>query len=222
MSEGAKVQVPWSDIDTLLLDMDGTLLDLAFDNFFWNELVPEEYASATGLSGAEARAELQSRYRAVIGTLPWYCIDHWTTELSLDIERLKREHRHRIRYLPRAREFVAQARRLGKRLILVTNAHRVTLSIKSEQTGIDALMDAVVSSHDYGVEKESPGFWRQLDQDHQIVPGRCLLVEDSVAVLRSAVGFGIAHAIAISQPDTTQKPRPVAGFAVVEGVASLI
>jgi GMP/IMP 5'-nucleotidase len=222
MSEGAKVQVPWSDIDTLLLDMDGTLLDLAFDNFFWNELVPDEYANVTGLPDAAARAEIESRYRAVIGTLPWYCVDHWTRELGLDIEALKREHRHRIRYLPRAREFVAQARRHGKRLILVTNAHRVTLSIKCEQTGIDSLMDVVVSSHDYGVEKERGDFWQQLEQDHAIAPERCLLLEDSVAVLRAAVAYGVGHAIAISRPDTRSKPRRVDGFMAVEGVASLI
>jgi len=222
MSEGAKVQVPWSDIDTLLLDMDGTLLDLAFDNFFWNELVPGEYANVTGLSDAAARAEIESRYRAVIGTLPWYCVDHWTRELGLDIEALKRAHRHRIRYLPRAREFVTQARGRGKRLILVTNAHRVTLSIKCEQTGIDALMDAVVSSHDYGAEKESPNFWGLLERDHGIAPERCVLIEDNVTVLRSAVAFGVGHAIAISRPDTRSKPRCVDAFPAVEGVASLI
>jgi putative hydrolase of the HAD superfamily len=222
MEQRAKVQVPWSDIDTLLLDMDGTLLDLAFDNFFWNELVPEKYASATGLAPEAARAEVRARYEAVIGTLPWYCIDHWTGELGLDIGRLKREHRHRIRYLPRAREFLALARGRSKRLVLVTNAHRVTLSIKCEQTGIDRLMDTVVSSHDYGVEKEQASFWRRLADAEGIAPERCLLLEDSLTVLGAATGFGVAHAIAICRPDTTLKARQIDGYAAVDGVASLI
>jgi putative hydrolase of the HAD superfamily len=222
MSESEKVQFPWADIDTLLLDMDGTLLDLAFDNFFWLELVPREYARTTGQPLASAREEVMARYAPVVGTLPWYCLDHWTREFRLDLEALKRAHRDRIRYLPGAEDFLAFARRLGKRLILVTNAHRVTLSIKCEQTGVDGWMDAVVSSHDYGLEKEHPGFWERLEREHGVRPGSALLLEDSLAVLATARGHGIAHSIAISRPDTSAAPRRIDGFSQVTGVASLI
>jgi HAD superfamily hydrolase (TIGR01509 family) len=222
MSEAAKVQVPWLQIDTLLLDMDGTLLDLAFDNFFWLELVPREYARLNRITFEAASAEIVSRTGAVAGTLPWYCIDHWSAELGLDIAYLKRRQRHRIRFLPGAREFIARCRHYGKRLVLVTNAHRVTLKIKSEQTGIDKLMDSVVSSHDYEVEKEQSAFWLRLEKDQGIEPDRCLLVEDSLPVLRTAQDNGIAHGIAIRQPDTTREPRSVADFVSVDGVASLI
>jgi putative hydrolase of the HAD superfamily len=222
MAEPGKVQVPWSDIDTLLLDMDGTLLDLAFDNFFWLELVPREYARETGLSPEAARAEVLSRYAPLVGTLPWYCLDHWTGELGLDLEALKRAHRHRIRYLPGAEAFLGLARRLGKRLVLVTNAHRVTLTIKCEQTGVDSWMDAVVSSHDYGIEKERPGFWKRLESEQGVRPERSLLLEDSLAVLATARAFGVAHTIAISRPDTSAAERAIAGFHSVLGVGSLI
>jgi len=222
MHQGGKVQVPWSEIDTLLLDMDGTLLDLAFDNFFWLDLVPEAYARAAGLSLDAARADVLARYEAVIGTLPWYCIDHWSRELGLDIEALKRGHRHRIRYLPEAPRFLELARGLGKRLILVTNAHRVTLSIKCGETGIDGFMDAVVSAHDYGVEKERIGFWQRLESEQGIERARSLLVEDSLAVLRAASEFGIERAIAIARPDSSRERREIEGFAAVDGVASLL
>jgi HAD superfamily hydrolase (TIGR01509 family) len=222
MGESRKVQVPWADIDTLLLDMDGTLLDLAFDNFFWLELVPREYALRTGVSLAAARDEVTARYAPVVGTLPWYCLEHWTGELGLDLAALKRQHRHRIRYLPRAEAFLALARRLGKRLVLVTNAHRVTLAIKCEQTRVDSWMDAVVSSHDYQVEKERSDFWRRLESEHSVDPERSLLLEDSLPVLSTAREFGIAHAIAISRPDTTADERAIDQFAAVTGVAELI
>ena len=222
MSVGAKVQVPWSEIDTLLLDMDGTLLDLALDNFFWLELVPEEFAKANGLPPDVAREEILTRTGAVAGTLSWYCIDHWSAEFGLDIAHLKRQHRHRIRYLPGARDFIALARRYGKQLVLVTNAHQVTLRIKSEQTGVTELMDVVVSSHDYAIEKEQVGFWQRLADEHQLEPERCLLVEDSLAILRTAGNFGIGHGIAIRRPDTTREPRNVEEFVAVDGVVSLI
>jgi putative hydrolase of the HAD superfamily len=222
MSQAAKVQLPWGQIDTLLLDMDGTLLDLAFDNFFWNELVPGEYARATGLPLPEAEAVIRARYAEVVGTLPWYCIDHWTAELGLDLEQLKQTHRHRIRYLPGAEDFLSFARRSGKRLILVTNAHRVTLTIKCEQTRVDGYMHAVVSSHDYGCEKEGLGFWQRLEREQTLRRERTLLIEDSLAVLGTARSFGIGHVIAIERPDTTQAARRIPDFTSVEGVASLI
>jgi HAD superfamily hydrolase (TIGR01509 family) len=222
MSESEKVQVPWSEIDTLLLDMDGTLLDLAFDNFFWLDLVPEEYARSTGLTLEAAREAVSSRTESIVGTLPWYCVDHWTAELGLDIAALKHRHRHRIRYLPGAREFLRRAQGLGKQLILVTNAHHMTLRIKCEQTGIDTWMDAVVTSHDFGIEKEQPAFWHDFAARFQIEPSRSLLLEDNLTVLGSARDFGIRHAIAIRQPDSTKGERDVEGFAAIDGVHSLI
>jgi putative hydrolase of the HAD superfamily len=222
MTPAAKVQLPWAEIDTLLLDMDGTLLDLAFDNYFWNELVPAKYAEATGLSVTEADALVRARYAEVTGTLPWYCIDHWTDELGLDLEGLKLAHRHLIRYLPGAQDFLAFARGRGKRLVLVTNAHRVTLEIKCGQTRVDGYMDAVVSSHDYGCEKEGLGFWQRLASEHALRRERTLLIEDSLAVLATARSFGIGHVIAIARPDSTQIARTIADFASVEGVARLI
>jgi FMN phosphatase YigB (HAD superfamily) len=77
--------VPWGDINTVFLDMDGTLLDLNFDNHFWLEHVPLRYAEARGLAPAAAKAELLERYRSREGTLEWYCVDHWSRELGLDI-----------------------------------------------------------------------------------------------------------------------------------------
>ena len=40
MKDVAQAIIDWTRIDTILLDMDGTLLDLGFDNFFWREHVP--------------------------------------------------------------------------------------------------------------------------------------------------------------------------------------
>jgi FMN phosphatase YigB (HAD superfamily) len=51
---------PWEAIDTVLLDMDGTLLDLRFDNYFWMEFLPERYAERHGLTPEQARAVLRS------------------------------------------------------------------------------------------------------------------------------------------------------------------
>ena len=139
--------------------MDGTLLDLAFDNFFWRDLVPERYARTRGIDVESAREQIHARYEAVIGTLPWYCLDHWTEQLDLDIRALKTEHRHLIGFLPSAIEFLDAMRERVGRMILVTNAHRATIEVKASVTGVERWFDAVVSSHDYGAAKEDQAFW---------------------------------------------------------------
>ena len=83
----------WSQIDTVCLDMDGTVLDLRFDNFFWLEEVPRHYAERHGLEAGTALAELQPRLDAVRGTLDWYCVDYWSRQLALDVVALKRAYR---------------------------------------------------------------------------------------------------------------------------------
>ena len=144
MTQAASFAVDWDGIDTVLVDMDGTLLDLAFDNYFWLELVPQRYARKHGLEVAAARDLLAPRFAARAGTLAWYCLDHWTRDLELDLKSLKREHREHIRFLPGAREFLAAVRRRGKRLCIVTNAHRDTFEVKAEHTGIDRLVDSEI------------------------------------------------------------------------------
>src|SRR5882672_6713489 len=149
----------WDAIDTVLLDLDGTLLDLDFDNHFWREYVPAHYAAARSLTLEQARAELVPRFRAREGTLDWYCVEFWSRELGLDIAALKRAEGHRVAWLPGAREFLQRVRGMGKRLVLVTNAHPEALRVKDERTGVTRHFDAVYSSHTFGAPKEDQAFW---------------------------------------------------------------
>jgi 5'-nucleotidase len=222
MLQAATYVVDWDVIDTVLVDMDGTLLDLAFDNFFWLEVVPQSYASLHGLPLDDARERLAPRFAAVAGTLPWYCLDHWSRDLAIDIKALKRAHRHRIRFLPGAPEFLAAVRRRGKRLHIVTNAHRDTFAVKAEQTGIDALVDGVVCSHDLAAPKESVAFWQELERREPFDRTRTLLIEDSLAVLAAARAYGLAHTVAIRRPDSRLPARTIADYAAVDGVADLV
>ncbi|MBU1436170.1 MAG: HAD family hydrolase, partial [Gammaproteobacteria bacterium] len=64
----------WADIDTVLLDMDGTLLDLHFDNYFWLEHLPARWSEITGISVSEAKTQLQAEYAVLQGKLEWYCL----------------------------------------------------------------------------------------------------------------------------------------------------
>ena len=91
--------VDWDAVDTLLLDMDGTLLDLNFDTFFWLEVIPNAYADAQGRPLPEVLGGLRATFERHRGTLNWYAIDFWTRELGLDVMALQRSHAERITYL---------------------------------------------------------------------------------------------------------------------------
>jgi HAD superfamily hydrolase (TIGR01509 family) len=214
--------VDWSAIDTVLLDMDGTLLDLRFDNWFWQEHIPGRYGLAKGLSPAEASALLEPRFRAVMGTIRWYCVDYWSRELGLDIVGLKRAVQRQVGYLPGAREFLVKLRGTGKRLVLVTNAHPTTLAIKNERVSIMAHFDACYSTHPFHAPKEDAAFWPRLQAAEPFAPERTLFVDDSLPVLDAAHAFGIAWLRAVRQPDSDRPARDTGRYAAVDRVADLL
>lgn len=209
------MNLPWPEIETVLLDMDGTLLDLHFDNHFWQVYVPAKYAERHGLDPDEAQAECVRRYNAKAGSLDWYCVDYWTEALNLDIVSLKEELSHLIQIHPDVPEFLVAARAAGKRVALVTNAHHKSLALKMQRTGLEMHFDAIHSSHSFGVAKEDPSFWDKLRRVEPFEPQHTLLADDSLPVLRSAATYGIRHLLAIRQPDTRLPPKDTAEFPAI-------
>ena len=155
----------WSKIDTVLLDMDGTLLDLHFDTHFWLTVVPEQHAIVQNISLAQAKADILKRYQAVSGQIQWYCLDYWEQQLNLPIMELKRQHQHLIKVREDVPEFLTALRKAGKELILLTNAHPESVMLKFAQTNIDNYLDGVISTHQYGVSKEHQPKWKQLQAE---------------------------------------------------------
>lgn len=214
--------LPWQQIDTVLLDMDGTLLDLHFDNHFWLQHVPQRYADHHGISLALAEAELLPLFRQHAGTLNWYCTDFWSQELKLSIRELKREVAHLIALRPDADTFLAALRAAGKRVILITNAHRDSLSLKLERIELAPYFERLISSHDYGFPKENPQFWHALQQDIDFDPARSLFIDDSLPILRSARDFGVAQLLAVRQPDSRGEHKDTEEFAAQEDYRELL
>ncbi len=199
--------IDWSQVDTVLLDMDGTLLDLHFDHYFWLTHLPKRYAEYHGVDPKQAKTELTKLIRSYEGTLQWYCLDHWSELARMDIPALKQEIQHKIQLRPHAQRFLQFLRDQKKKVILATNSHRAGLSLKLSVTQIDRWLDLVISSHDYQHPKEDIQFWYHLAKAEPFDPDRTVFVDDNVQVLRVARDFGLRHLVCINQPDSQKPPQ---------------
>ncbi len=208
--------------ETLMLDMDGTLLDLAYDNYMWLTRVPQAYAERHELTENEARQALFALYERLKGTLDWYCLDHWSDRLGVDVLALHREHRARIDYLPGAERLLETVAAARVRVLLVTNSHRQTLSLKSEMTGLDGYFDEIYTSHELGYAKEERSFWEAIESAERFDPDKTVFVDDTASVLESARGYGLRRLLHVTRPDTGRPARRHPDFLGIESVAELV
>ncbi len=206
----------WQDIDTVLLDMDGTLIDLNYDNQFWNDLLPARYASTHGVSRSDTDKAFSAYIAEVHGSLAYYCIDAWTHFARLPIRALKEELRHLIRFRPHSETLLARLHAAGKDVRIVTNAHPASIDLKHRVLGIRDRVAHFYSAHDLGHPKESAEFWHTLAQQHPFVPQRTLLIDDTETVLDAGRAHGIAWTLAVTSPDSGHAARMPARHPAVD------
>jgi len=211
----------WSKISTVLLDMDGTILDLHFDNHFWLEYFPARYSEKYGISIEEAKQKLHGHYEQLTGTIEWYCLDYWSEFTQMPIPQIKREIEHLIQLREDADEFLTALKQSGREVILVTNAHPDALSLKIERTQLDKYFDVLYSTHEFGVVKESQLLWKKLQEKQGFDVNKTLFVDDSLPVLKSAKKYGIQHILAVENPDSKKPANSFADFASISDYRQL-
>jgi putative hydrolase of the HAD superfamily len=215
-------KLAWKNIHTVLLDMDGTLLDLHFDNHFWLEHVPKKLAEKNRISLQAAKHIMAVETQQVIGTLSWYCLDFWAEKLDLDIIEAKREIEHLISIREDSLPFIDALKASGRDVILVTNAHPDSLSLKVEQTQLDNHIDQLISTHEFSVTKESQVLWQKLQAKLGFNPEHTLFVDDSLGILKAAQNFGIKHLLAVSNPDSQKPARQISEFPSIQDYRYLL
>ena len=197
----------WDSIDTVFLDMDGTLLDLNYDNHVWSHIVPTALAEARQIPFDQAKQLLGQHMSSLLGTMPFYSFGYWSDFTELDILQLHQSATSHIGYLPGAKDFLTWLQKSGKQTYIATNADRKGFDLKHQITGLGDYVQGIVSSHDFAVPKEQQEFWLALQQQHPFDPARTLFLDDTPRVLDAAAKFGIRENWAILNPDSQKPPR---------------
>ena len=139
--------------------------------------------------------------------MAWYCTDYWADFFVIDLIEAKQQLAHLIRFRPHAEQFLNVLNSLPLRTLIATNAHPDVIQLKLNVVPLEDMVDGIVSSHQYGVAKEHPDFWRALFDEYAINPDRALFMDDSSKVLDAADRAGVREVVEIRHPNLSEPPR---------------
>ncbi|KAE9527815.1 GMP/IMP nucleotidase [Testudinibacter aquarius] len=199
--------IDWDNIDTILFDLDGTLIDLHLDAYFWKQLVPQTYADKEGLDAQTCHARIQQLYRDIEHSMQWYDIDHWAKTLDLPIREMQRQHALNTQVRSGVYPLLESLQKLDKQLILLTDSHPFSLQVKMDNCNLSSYFEQLLSSHQFQRPKMHSALWQSVYQHCQLNPDRTLLIDDMEPVLDQAKSNQMAYTLGITTPDSQQPPK---------------
>ncbi len=214
--------IDFDKIDIILLDMDGTILDKYYDDYFWESYVPEKFAQKNQISTEEAKKFLFSMYKAEEGTLNWTDIDFWSQKTGLDILALKEELKELIKPHPDSQEFLEKLTQKSKKIYLVTNAHNKVMELKLNKTGLHKYFHLCITSFDLGFPKENINFWEKLKILYGIKEEGTLFIDDTEEILHTAWLSGIRYPILRAISSSKGKAKKSDKFLTIKDFSEII
>ena len=187
--------VSWESVEFVLLDLDGTLLDKYFDDYFWEEHIPKEYAALNRILIKDAKAKIYAEYKAQEGKLAWTDIDYWSQKFGIDIPALKESVSDRVAVHEGVFPFLEFLKCAGKQVALLTNAHTKAVEIKLAKIPLRPYLQKIVSASSVGFPKEARGYWEAAEKIVGFDKERSLFVDDNEEVLMMAEQFGIKQLV---------------------------
>lgn len=194
----------FKDIECLLIDMDGVILDNAYDNDFWQNQIPEVIADSKGIAFDAAKRLAIQIFNYKKNTKDWYDVDYWSNMLDIDIEAQKRSEKSfsRISLYDGVIDTLSILKNKTK-MILITNAHRKTLNIKLEKYNLTPYFDEMVCAHELNYVKEDIQLWYMLRSKYRLDYEKTLLVEDTINNINVGLSAGISGAIYVGDEKFT-------------------
>jgi len=206
--------------DAVVLDLDGVLVD---SEEAWDGARRELVAERGGRWKDEATHEMLG-----MSSPEWsrYVRDELGVEMDPEdinaavVEKLVAGYRRGLPLLPGAVEAV---RALGARwpLGLASSSNVPVIALVLEETGLDGVIRAWVSSEQVARGKPAPDVYLDAARRLGVDPARCVAVEDSSNGLRSAAAAGMA-VVAVPMRAFPSAPDALALAAVeVDGIANV-
>lgn len=209
----------WDSIETFFLDMDGTLLDLAYDNYFWHQHIPSVYAKYNNITFKKAKLILEKEYKKKQGSIQWYCLEYWSkkTNINLSIELLKTK--NKIKVFPGAIDFLQSLKKKNIKIILLTNCPREMLNVKITQCKLWGYFNKIISSEDYEFAKETDQFWKILEERIFFNKNKTVFIDDNQDVLRYSYRNGIKNLVSINFPDSNEEKKSISKFLSIDSIS---
>ena len=135
---------------------------------------------------------------------------------------MKQELAHLISLRPHVDELLSALKAAGKHIVLITNAHQDSLSLKMERISLAHYFDRLITSHTFGYPKEDQRFWEALQANEPFNRERTLFVDDSIPILRSAREYGIRELLAIKHPDSKKTAKDTEEFPAIDQFTELL
>tara|TARA_B100000949_G_scaffold230528_1_gene241181 strand:+ start:1041 stop:1685 length:645 start_codon:yes stop_codon:yes gene_type:complete len=186
-------------IKNFLIDLDGVILDLKYDSFFWKEHIPKIYSKLHKISYKEAQTITKQIFNYKKKTMDWYDINYWSNMLSFDVNKEKENNMERIALINGSKNFLEDLIRHDKNLYLITNAHPKTLQIKLKKYNIRKYFKSIICSHELNYIKEETQFWYILKNKLNIRFEDSVLIEDSLDNLMAAQSAGLKNLVYVSK-----------------------
>tara|TARA_Y100000768_G_scaffold352301_1_gene303801 strand:- start:9919 stop:10596 length:678 start_codon:yes stop_codon:yes gene_type:complete len=196
------------DIECLLIDMDGVILDNTYDNNFWQNHIPNVLSEKKNISFKDAKCLAVQIFNYKKNSKDWYDLDYWSNMLGIDIEAEKKseESLSKIKLYDNVTDTLSELKK-NIRLILITNAHRKTLNIKLDKYNIEPYFDAMVCSHELNYVKEDIQLWYMLRSEYRLNYDKTVLVEDTINNINVALSAGVSSAIYVGDEDFKPSDR---------------
>ena len=223
LAPGTSSVLNWDRIDDVLIDMDGTLLDRHFDNFFFEEDLPRRYVAMQGLSFDASRGTVNGDVPVGGRELAWTDLHYSSGRVGIDVVAMHLSQLTLIGFLLGAEDFLKAVRIKGKRRA-ATNAHEAGVAVKSAKTGLDRYVGSDRRRVRSGLSQdEMPEYWPGpaagwLDSTRAALS----MLTTTEMCSAAASHYGIATIIHSAKSSSQLPPVQSSKFASVEHLPALL
>ncbi|MFL2724630.1 MAG: HAD family hydrolase [Gammaproteobacteria bacterium] len=206
----------------ILSDLDGVILDLAYDIKFWELWLPEQVANQTNKSIEETKAEIKAEIDIQRGTLNFYDLNYWDDLLNVDCMQIFKEKTERCSYLRGSYEALQRLSTLKNPKYVLTNGDPRIQDYKAETQNFLEFFDSIFYSMHVGYPKESKEFWALARHNLNLDFEDTIFIDDDFKVVTAAAKAGIKQVAWITPGKNRILQNRVETFASLSDLVSTI